>query len=90
MDVPWWPDIDSPIEEVAATFLPFLRGRVGASKRLERYTWDEHTLPYFEPGRREALERELTRHSIVERSRFTLLKALFAHHRGVLAEKGGR
>jgi len=85
VDIPWWPDIDSPIEEVAATFLPFLRRRLsGGTKRLDRYTWRPDDLPYFEPERRARLERELERHFLIERGPFPL-KALFAHHRGVLA-----
>jgi len=87
VDVPWWPDIDSPIEEVAATFIPFLRGLSSGSKRLERYTWTTDDLPYFEPERREPLEAELGRHFLIENARFFPLKALFAHHRGVLARR---
>jgi len=86
-DVPWWPDIDSPIEEVAATFIPFLRGLSSGSKRLERYTWTADDLPYFEPERREPLEAELGRHFLIENARLFPLKALFAHHRGVLARR---
>ena len=89
VDTPWWPDIDSPIEEVAATFLPFLKGLKGGSKRLERYTWTARDLPYFVPQRRRALEAELDRHFAIERTRRFPLKALFAHHRGVLARRGG-
>ncbi len=87
VDVPWWPDIDSPIEEVAATFLPFLKGLKSASKRLERYTWTVDTLPYFDRDRRAALEAELGRHFLIENARFFPLKIFFAHHRGVLARR---
>jgi hypothetical protein len=87
VDVPWWPDIDSPIEEVAATFLPFLRGRAASSARLARYTWTASDLPYFDPARRARLEAELSRHAFIENSRWCPLKALFAHHRGILAER---
>ena len=90
VDVPWWPDIDSPIEEVAAAFLPFLKGRVQGSKRLERYTWDALDLPYFDPERRRRLEADLERHFLIERVRRCPLRPLFAHHRGVLAERGRR
>ncbi|MBD3347999.1 MAG: hypothetical protein GF400_02240 [Candidatus Eisenbacteria bacterium] len=86
-DVPWWPDIDSPIEEVAATFLPFLRGLSSGSKRLERYTWTIDDLPYFEDDRRAPLESQLSRHFAIERARFFPLRVLFAHHRGVLARR---
>ncbi len=87
VDVPWWPDIDSPIEEVAATFLPFLRGLASGSKRLERYTWSADALPYFEGPRREELMKNLERHFFIERRTRSPLRILFAHHRGVLAEK---
>jgi hypothetical protein len=87
VDTPWWPDIDSPIEEVAATFLPFLKRRVSGSKRLERYTWTVENLPYFDEEKLQTLLPELDRHFAIERSRFTPLKILFAHHRGVLARR---
>ncbi len=89
VDTPWWPDIDSPIEEVAATFLPFLKRFVGGSKRLEHYTWTADDLPYFDPERRAALERELRRHFLIERASWFPLRSLFAHHRGILAERKG-
>jgi hypothetical protein len=89
VDTPWWPDIDSPIEEVVATFLPFLRSRVSASKRLEHYTWRWDDLPYFDPEKRERLMSEIGRHFAIERSAPRFLKLIFAHHRGVLAERIG-
>lgn len=89
VDTPWWPDIDSPIEEVAATFLPFLRRRLsGGTRRLDHYTWTADDLPYFEPEARASLEREIGRHFVIERRPFPL-KVLFAHHRGVLAVRAG-
>lgn len=87
VDVPWWPDIDSPIEEVAATFLPFLRKRISGSKRLERYTWSVESLPYFDEERLAPLMAELSGHFAIENSGLTPLKMLFAHHRGVLARR---
>jgi len=90
VDTPWWPDIDSPIEEVAATFLPFLRKRLsGGTERLEHYTWTIDTLPYFDEERLERLMAEIEKHFVIERSNLPLLKLLFAHHRGVLAERRG-
>jgi hypothetical protein len=89
VDTPWWPDIDSPIEEVAATFLPFLRRLPARSKRLEHYTWSADDLPYFEEDRRLELLPELERHFAIERARRFPLKVLFAHHRGVLARRRG-
>ncbi len=87
VDTPWWPDIDSPIEEVVATFLPFLKSRVSGSKRLEHYTWAWDDLPYFDVSKRERLMKEIGKHFIIERSAPGALKLLFAHHRGVLAER---
>jgi SAM-dependent methyltransferase len=89
VDTPWWPDIDSPIEEVAATFLPFLRRKTARSHRLEHYTWTVETLPYFDNERLAKLLTEIEKHFIIERSRLTPLKLLFAHHRGVFAERLG-
>ncbi len=87
VDIPWWPDIDSPIEDVAATFLPFLRRFVSGSKRLERYTWTVDTLPYFDDERLRKLMPGLSRHFAIENSPLTPLKLVFAHHRGVLARR---
>jgi hypothetical protein len=89
VDTPWWPDIDSPIEEVAATFLPFLRRLKSGSARLERYTWTVDDLPYFDAGKRKAVVDELDRHFLIENARRFPFKILFAHHRGVLAERRG-
>ncbi len=87
VDTPWWPDIDSPIEEVAATFLPFLKRFLSASKRLEHYTWTSENLPYFHPDRRALLLREIGKHFAIERARLFPLRVLFAHHRGIIAER---
>ncbi len=85
VDTPWWPDIDSPIEEVAATFLPFLKRFVSASKRLEHYTWKADSLPYFQQDTRTQLLREIGKHFAIEHARFFPLRILFAHHRGIIA-----
>jgi hypothetical protein len=89
VDTPWWPDIDSPIEEVAATFLPFLKRFVSGSKRLERYTWTIDTLPYFDEERLAGLLSDIEKHFAIENTRVTPLKIFFAHHRGVLAQRTG-
>jgi hypothetical protein len=89
VDTPWWPDIDSPIEEVAATFLPFLKRFVSGSKRLERYTWTIDTLPYFDDERLARLLPDIEKHFAIENTRVTPLKIFFAHHRGVLARRMG-
>ena len=87
VDTPWWPDIDSPIEEVAATFLPFLKRFASGSKRLQHYTWTPDNLPYFDPERRRRLEAELGKHFAIENARRFPFKVLFAHHRGILTER---
>jgi hypothetical protein len=87
VDVPWWPDIDSPIEEVAASFFPFLRPFLKKSKRLEIYKYNHRNFPYFHEERRKALLRVLSSHPKFDSSRIPLLKPFFAHHRGILAER---
>ena len=89
VDTPWWPDIDSPIEEVAATFLPFLKRFVSGSERLERYTWTIDTLPYFDDERLARLLPDIEKHFAIENTRVKPLKIFFAHHRGVLARRTG-
>jgi len=88
LDVPWWPDIDSPIEQVARDLIPFVKGGAKAtSKRLEQFTFGEANLPYFEPESLAALENEIGRHGFIERAKGLPLRILFAHHRGILAER---
>ena len=43
----------------------------------------------YAPGspERARLEAELSRHAFIENARWCPLRALFAHHRGVLAER---
>jgi hypothetical protein len=86
VDVPWWPDIDSPIEEVAASFVPFLKPFLKKSRRLEIYKYNHENFPYFHEERRRTLLKVLSSHPNFESSIFPL-KLLFAHHRGILAEK---
>jgi hypothetical protein len=87
VDVPWWPDIDSPIEEVAGSFLPFLRPFLKKSRRLEIYKYNDVNFPYFHEKRKAELLQVFGPHPNFESSRIPLLKLLFAHHRGILAEK---
>jgi len=87
VDVPWWPDIDSPIEEVAGSFLPFLKRFLKKSRRLEIYKYNHDNFPYFHEDRRKALLKVFSSHPNFESSHIPLLKLLFAHHRGILAEK---
>jgi hypothetical protein len=85
VDVPWWPDIDSPIEEVAASFFPFLKHILKKSRRLEIYKYNCDNFPYFQQERKRALLRVLAPHPKFESS--YVMKQFFAHHQGILAEK---
>jgi hypothetical protein len=87
VDVPWWPDIHTPIEEVAARFLPFLKPFIKKSNRLEIYKYGVENFPYFQKDRREEMLRVLSSHPNFESSRIGLLKLFFGHHRGILAER---
>jgi hypothetical protein len=86
VDVPWWPDIDSPIEEVAASFFPFLKRFLKKSRRLEIYKYNHENFPYFHQERRNKLLKVLNSHPNFESSVLPL-QLIFAHHRGILAEK---
>jgi hypothetical protein len=87
VDVPWWPDIDSPIEEVAGSFFPFLKRFLKKSRRLEIYKYNHENFPYFDEGRKRELLKVLSAHLNFENSSIPLLKRAFAHHQGILAEK---
>jgi hypothetical protein len=87
VDVPWWPDIDSPIEEVAGSFLPFLKPFLKKSRRLDIYKYNYENFPYFHKERRKALLQVFSAHPKFEFSHLPPLKLFFAHHRGILAEK---
>jgi hypothetical protein len=87
VDVPWWPDIHTPIEEVATTFLPFLKPFIKESQRLQLYKYNQDNFPYFLEERRQALLRILSAHPNFENRTFLPLMLFFAHHRGILAEK---
>jgi hypothetical protein len=89
VDVPWWPDIHTPIEEVAASFFPFLKPFIRKSRRLEVYKYGLDNFPYFQKDRREKLLRALSSHPNFECCRLGLLKLFFGHHRGILAERTG-
>jgi hypothetical protein len=87
VDVPWWPDIDSPIEEVASSFFPFLKPFLKKSRRLEVYKYNYENFPYFSSERRNAVLQVLSSHPNFESSPIPMLKLLFAHHSGILAER---
>ena len=49
--------------------------------------WEPETLPYYEPGRHPEIARKMARLALIEDSGVPLLKRLFGHHLGILAEK---
>jgi hypothetical protein len=87
VDVPWWPDIHTPIEEVAVSFFPFLKPFIKKSHRLETYKYGPENFPYFQKDRRKKMLQVLSSHPNFEYSRIGLLKLFFGHHRGILAAK---
>ena len=86
VDCPWWPDIVDP-RQLVADFLPFARKLVRQSTPENRTRWEPEALPYYEPDRYPEIHRELVRLGFFEDSALPLLKRLFGHHFGVLAEK---
>lgn len=86
VDVPWWPDIDRPVGELISSFLPFLKSFVKDTSHTRRYNFDMDSLPYYDPVKQNEMELLYRRHGLFERSSITILKHIFAHHRGILAE----
>jgi hypothetical protein len=85
VDVPWWPDIDVPYGELLGTFLPILRRRLQDTAHARYYHFGRGNLPYF--SREPEMEKIYRKHSFIERQAPRLLKALFAHHHYILAER---
>ncbi len=86
LDCPWWPDIVDPAQ-LLVDFLPFLKRAPQKAKPENRMKWEPETLPYFDPVRYPEIHHKMQRLAFFENSRFPLLKRLFGHHFGVLAEK---
>jgi hypothetical protein len=90
-DVPFWPDIDTTLEEVIGDLLPILKpllsGRKSTEQRLRRFRFDYRSLPYFSEERLRDFRRLMGKYDFIEYSRLPIPKFLFAHHRGILLEK---
>jgi SAM-dependent methyltransferase len=90
VDIPWWPDVDILMSKLASDLLPFLRPLLKKTQQHDqRYKWDVNNLPYFDKEKYRDLHLKMNRLGFIERTSITPLKALFAHHRGILAEKKG-
>jgi len=87
VDVPFWPDIDKPIEEVIGNLLPFLKTWLmkRAKDRYKTHSYTVENLPYFSNDRK--FEKLMKRLSFIERYFPAFLKIFFAHHNGVIARK---
>ncbi|MFZ5915369.1 MAG: class I SAM-dependent methyltransferase [Chloroflexota bacterium] len=86
VDIPWWPDIVDA-GQLIQDFLPFLKRFAEKARPENRYSWDAENLPYFEPARYPEVHARLERLSFIENSRLPVVRQLFAHHVGILAEK---
>jgi len=87
VDIPFWPDIDKPVETVIGNFIPFLRKWL-KKRAEERYKTCSHkfdNLPYFthDPD----FEKLMGKLSFIERYFPEFIRVLFAHHNGVIARK---
>ncbi len=85
LDVPFWPDIDKPIETVIGNFIPFLKKWLN-NRAKERYKTCSHKfddLPYFTHD--PAFEKLMAKLSFIERYFPEFIRVLFAHHNGVIA-----
>ena len=86
LDCPWWPDIVNPAELIM-DFLPFLKRAPQRASPENRMKWEPETLPYYDPERYPDIHQRMQRLAFLENSRLVLLKRLFGHHFGILAEK---
>jgi hypothetical protein len=87
VDVPFWPDIDKPIETVIGNLLPFLRKWLN-KRAEERYKTCSHKfddLPYFTNDH--DFEKLMGKLSFIERYFPEFIRVFFAHHNGVIAQK---
>ena len=87
VDIPFWPDIDKPPEELVGDFLPFLKKwlKERAKNRYKSTGQRFDSLPYF--SKNIDFEKLMNRLSIIERKFPHFIQILFAHHNGVIAEK---
>lgn len=93
LDIPWWPDVDKPIEEVLSDFFPFLRKNLlekntSREKRLKEFFFDHKNMPYFDPKKSKELKNKTDKHNFIEKN--SLIRPLhwfFAHHESILIEK---
>ena len=87
VDVPFWPDIDKPIEMVAGDFLPFTGNfmKERAKKRYSNTCYEVHNLPYFSNA--PEFQRLMNKLGFIEKYFPYFLKIFFAHHNGIIAEK---
>ena len=86
LDCPWWPDIVNPAQ-MLVDFFPFLKRAPQKAKPENRMKWEPETLPYYDPDRYPEIHQKMQRLAFFENSRLPLLKRLFGHHFGILAEK---
>ncbi|MDI6781527.1 MAG: hypothetical protein QME49_05440 [bacterium] len=86
VDVPWWPDLDLPIGDILGSFMPFLKKQLQQTTHAQHYKWGIENLPYFAPNKE--MDGIMKRHGMVEQGNIPLIKYIFAHHQGILAEKG--
>jgi hypothetical protein len=86
LDCPWWPDIVNP-GQLIADFLPFLKFAARKAAPENRLKWEPETLPYYDQERYPEMYQKMQHLAFFENSRLPLLKRLFGHHFGILAEK---
>ncbi len=86
LDCPWWPDIVNPAE-LLMDFFPFLKQAPQKAAPENRMKWEPEALPYYDPERYPEIHHKMQRLAFFENSPFRLLKRLFGHHFGILAEK---
>jgi hypothetical protein len=85
LDVPWFPDIGAPIGEVARDLLGRSKPQ-STSGESGGLKWD--SLPYFDKNKYEKFKKGFAKDFIIEKYFPNFIKKFFAHHIGLLYQKG--
>jgi hypothetical protein len=87
VDCPWWPDIVD-IGQLLGDFFPFLKRWARRASPTNRYCWTVDRLPYYRPDLYPEVHQHMARLAYFENSSHGWFQRCFAHHVGILAERG--
>src|SRR5262249_44798447 len=79
LDCPWWPDIID-FGKLIGDFMPPLKRPARRIKPENRYRWEGHELPYYNPELDPKFHRRMARLAWIENSGLDWFKKRFAHN----------